>query len=206
MPYLQELNPNLFRWSEFSDEKQLNFNGYYLVNREESVIIDPPDLSNDGMSELKNRIADHARSPLKAVLLTNAHHDRASLNFKETFHIPIYVHENDKDLLDFTPDHTFKDDEILFCGLKVIHLKEQKSPGESAFLLEDQKKLFVGDALIGKTPGKLNLLPPEKYKDIHKAKEALKVLKSCDFDDLLLGDGEPIQGGAKKMLEAFFND
>ena len=89
MPYLQELNPNLFRWSEFSDEKQLNFNGYYLVNREESVIIDPPDLSNDGMSELKKRIADHARSPLKAVLLTNAHHDRASLKLKETFDIPI---------------------------------------------------------------------------------------------------------------------
>ena len=60
--------------------------------------------------------------------------------------------------------------------------------------------------LIGKTPGKINLLPPEKYKDIHKAKEALKVLKSCYFDDLLLGDGEPIQGGAKKLLEAFFND
>ena len=66
MPHLQELNPNLFRWSEFSDEKQLNFNGYYLVNREESVIIDPPDLSDDGMNELKKRVADHARSPLES--------------------------------------------------------------------------------------------------------------------------------------------
>jgi len=206
MPHLQELNPTLFRWSEFSDEKQLNFNGYYLVNREESVIIDPPDLSNDGMSELKQRVADHTGSPLKAVLLTNVHHDRASLKFKEMFRIPIYIHENDRDLLEFTPDHTFKGDEQLFCGLKVIHLKDQKSPGESAFLLEERKQLFVGDALIGKTPGKLNLLPPEKYKDIHKAKEALKVLKSCDFDDLLLGDGEPVQGDAKKLLEAFLND
>ena len=158
------------------------------------------------MSELKQRVADHTGSPLKAVLLTNVHHDRASLKFKEMFRIPIYIHENDRDLLEFTPDHTFKGDEILFCGLKVIHLKEQKSPGESAFLLEEQKQLFVGDALIGKTPGKLNLLPPEKYKDIDKAKEALKVLKSCDFDDLLLGDGEPVQGGAKKLLEAFLND
>jgi len=149
MPHLQELNPNLFRWSEFSDEKQLNFNGYYLVNREESVIIDPPDLSNDGMSELKQRVADNTGSPLKAVLLTNVHHDRASLKFKETFHIPIYIHENDRDLLEFTPDHTFKGDEQLFCGLKVIHLKDQKSPGESAFLLEERKQLFVGDALIG---------------------------------------------------------
>ena len=206
MSYLQKLNPNLFRWSEFSDEKQLNFNGYYLVNREESVIIDPPELSDDGMSELKQQVADHTSSPLKAVLLTNVHHDRASLKFKETFDIPIYIHENDKDLLDFTPDHTFKGDEILFCGLKVIHLKEQKSPGESAFLLEKQKQLFVGDALIGKVPGELNLLPPEKYKDIDKAKEALKVLKSYDFDDLFLGDGEPVQGGTKKLLETFFND
>ena len=206
MSHLQKLNPNLFRWSEFSDEKQLNFNGYYLANREESVIIDPPGLNNDGMSELKKRVADHARSPLKAILLTNVHHDRASLKFKEVFHIPIYIHDNDKDLLDFTPDHTFKDDEILFCGLKVIHLKNQKSPGESAFLLEDQKQLFVGDALIGKTPGELSLLPPEKYKDIHTAKEALKVLQSLNIDDLLLGDGEPIQCGANKLLKIFFNE
>ncbi len=205
MPYLQELNPNLFLWSEFSEEKQLNFNGYYLVHGEESVIIDPPDLSHVGMDELKQRVATNDQSPLKAILLTNAHHSRASLKFKEAFHIPIYVHESDRDLLDFTPDHTFKADEKLFCGLKVIHLEEQKTPGESALLLEDQKKLFIGDALIGKIQGKLNLLPPEKYKDIHKAKKALKVLESCNFDDLLLGDGVPIQGGAKKLLEAFLN-
>ena len=206
MSHLKELNPNLFCWSEFSDEKQLNFNGHYLVHREESVLIDPPDLSDDGMKELKQRIAEHSGSSLKAILLTNVHHDRASLKFKEVFDIPIYVHENDKDLLDFTPDHTFKADEILFCGLKVIHLKDQKTPGESAFLLEERKQLFVGDALIGKTPGKLNLLPPDKYKDIQKAKEALKVLQSYDFDDLFLGDGEPIQGGAKKLFEAFIGN
>lgn len=206
MPQLQEMNQNLFRWSQFSDEKQLNFNGYYLINREESVIIDPPDLNQDGMSELKKQVADHAQSPLKAILLTNVHHDRESLKFKENFHVPIYIHENDKDLLDFNPDHTFKGNEILFCGLKVIHLKDQKSPGESAFLQEDRKQLFVGDALIGKTPGKLNLLPPDKYKDIHKAKKALGVLQSLDIDDLFLGDGEPVQGNAKKLLQQFLID
>ena len=206
MPYLKELNPNLFRWSEFSDEKQLNFNGHYLIHRKESVLIDPPDLNDDGISELKQQVAGRADSPLKAILLTNVHHDRASIKFKEAFNIPIYIHENDGGLLDFDPDQTFKADEVLFCGLKVIHLKDQKSPGESVFLLEDRKQLFVGDALIGKVPGKLNLLPPDKYKDIQKAKEALKVLQSVDFDDLLLGDGEPIQGGAKKVLDAFLKD
>ena len=156
--------------------------------------------------DLKQKVTNHADSPLKAILLTNVHHDRASLKLKKIFNIPIYIHEDDKGLLDFTPDHTFKADDNLFCGLKVIHLKDQKSPGESAFLLEDQKQLFIGDALIGKVPGKLNLLPPDKYKDIEKAKEALKVLQFVDFDDLLLGDGEPILGGAKKVLEEFLKD
>jgi len=61
----------------------------------------------------------------------------------------------------------------------------------------------VGDALIGKIPGRLNQLPPEKFADIDKAKESLKVLKDYDIEDLLLGDGEPIQGGAKEKLEEF---
>lgn len=206
MTHIQELTPNLFRWFEFSEEKQLNFNGYYLVNRGESVIIDPPELNDEGWTELKNQIENHAESPLKAILLTNAHHDRSSLQFKETFNIPIYIHENDKDLLDFDADKTFKTDDELFCGLKVIHLKDQKSRGESAFYHKESKQLFVGDALIGKVPGKLNQLPPEKFKDITKAKEALKLLLTLDFDDLLLGDGEPIQGNAKTTLQEFLNN
>ena len=206
MSFLKELNPSLFRWSEFSEEKQLNFNGYYLVHQGESVFIDPPDLNTKDLDELKQKVTDHSSSKLKAILLTNVHHDRASLKFKEVFQIPIYIHENDRDLLEFTPDQTFKADETLFCGLKVIHLKDQKSPGESAFFLKDQKQLFIGDALIGKTPGKLNQLPPDKFKDIQKAKEALRAFQSLDLDDLLLGDGEPILGDAKKALGSFFKE
>ena len=90
-----------------------------------------------------------------------------------------------------------------FAGLKVIHLNNQKSPGESAFYLEDQKKLFVGDALIGKVPGKLNLLPPEKFVNISEARKSLQVLRNLHFEDLLLGDGEAILGKGKEALEAF---
>jgi glyoxylase-like metal-dependent hydrolase (beta-lactamase superfamily II) len=122
---------------------------------------------------------------------------------KETFDVPIYIHESDEAGLEFDPDYTFKDGDTLPCGLKVINLKDQKSPGESAFLLAEKKRLFVGDALIGKVPGHLNQLPAEKFADIDKAKESLKVLKEYDFEDLLLGDGEPIQGGAKAKLNDF---
>ena len=107
--------------------------------------------------------------------------------------------------MEFQADHTFVNGDKLFCGLEVIHLENQKSPGESAFYLEDQKKMFVGDALIGKVLGKLNMLPPDKFVDIDEARKSLQVLKSFNFDDLLLGDGECILCEGKKTLEKFLS-
>ena len=44
MSIFKEIAPDLYQWSEFSKEKQLSFNGYYLVHNGEAVIIDPPTL------------------------------------------------------------------------------------------------------------------------------------------------------------------
>ena len=54
MSVLNEIAPNLYQWSEFSVEKQLRFNGYYLVHNGESVIIDPPVLLDDELQNLKS--------------------------------------------------------------------------------------------------------------------------------------------------------
>lgn len=181
----------------------MNFNGYYLLHGGESVIIDPPDLDETGMKELETLISENSTHPLKAILLTNVHHDRMSLGLKAKWSLPIYIHEKDRELLEFVPDATFQGGDTPVCGLKVIHLENQKSPGESAFLLEARKILIVGDALIGKIPGKVNLLPPDKYRDIRKAKEGLRILKDYDFESILVGDGEPILTRARQVVMEF---
>ena len=205
MSALKKISSNLYQWSEFSVEKQLNFNGYYLIHNRETVIIDPPVLLDNDLQSLKHLIKKNSDSPLKAILLTNVHHDRTSQKVKGVFKVPVYIHKSDASELGFQADHTFVNGDKLFCGLKVIHFENQKSPGESAFYLEDQKKMFIGDALIGKVLGKLNMLPPDKFVDIDEAKKSLQVLKSFDFDDLLLGDGECILGEGKKILEKFLS-
>ena len=101
MSVFKEIASDIYQWSEFSSEKQLNFNGYYLAYLSESVIIDPPFLSDDGLKDLQNLIKKKSDSPLKAVLLTNVHHDRMCQKLKEVFGIPVYIHENDADALDF---------------------------------------------------------------------------------------------------------
>lgn len=203
MSVIKEIVPDIFTWSEFSKEKQLNFNGYYLARQSESVLIDPPELDSAGLNELSALILKNSDCPLKAIYLTNVHHDRTSRFLKDKFSIPICIHEKDKDLLEFFPDETFSDSESGPCGLKVIHLRHQKSPGESAFLLAEIKTMIVGDALIGKIPGKLNLLPAEKYSDIQQAKESLRILLENDFDTLLVGDGHSILKDAKVIVSEF---
>jgi len=42
MAVLKEIVPGFTTWSEFNEEKQLNFNGYYIDHQGESVIVDPP--------------------------------------------------------------------------------------------------------------------------------------------------------------------
>jgi glyoxylase-like metal-dependent hydrolase (beta-lactamase superfamily II) len=201
-----EIVPDIFTWSKYSEEKQLDFNGYYIARQGESVLIDPPELDEAGFSELSALVSQNSAFPLKAIYLTNVHHDRMSCSLKKQFSIPICIHEKDKDLLEFSADKTFTEGDMGPCGLKVIHLSHQKSPGESAFLLPDIRTLIVGDALIGKIPGKVNLLPTEKYADIQQAKESLRILLKNDFDTLLVGNGESILKSAKNIVMEFLQN
>ena len=63
--------------------------------------------------------------------------------------------------------------------------------------------LILGNALIGKPPGRLNLLPPDKFVDPKKAKEGIKVLLQPSFDAVLVGDGASILTQGKQAIFDF---
>ncbi len=201
MSRLREVVPGIYSWSEYSQEKQLNFNGYFVVRQGEAVLIDPPPLDEEGIRELEELVSKN--SPLQAFLLTNVHHERASADLKSRFSVPVCIHASDRDAMESPADRTFKEGDPCLCGFEMIPLQHQKSPGETAFLLQAQKILIVGDALIGKVPGEINLLPAEKYDDVEKARQGLKVLEDYDFDTLLVGDGESILSNAKPIVSDF---
>jgi len=106
--------------------------------------------------------------------------------------------------MDIKVDRTYKGGDHLPGGVTAIHVPDGKSPGESALLLGRGKGiLFLGDALIGKPPGRLSLMPPEKYKDPSKAREGIRVLLDYKFDSILVGDGASILTGGKRAVEEF---
>jgi glyoxylase-like metal-dependent hydrolase (beta-lactamase superfamily II) len=193
---MKTLLPGIWQWSWFSEEKQLNFNGLFLTVGEHRILVDPPPLTADA------GILIRRQGQVDYIIVTNRDHAREAAPCQKDFDCQLFVPEADAPQMDLRPSKTFKDGELLPGGIWVIHLQDQKSPGESALFLQQGKGvLIVGDALIGKPPGALSMLPPEKYADAAKAKAGLRRLSKYQFDAILVGDGASILSGAKAAVE-----
>ena len=192
---MKPILPGIATWSWFSEEKQLNFNGHLLDVGEHRILVDPPPLSDDDLSKLRTA------GQVDYILLTNRDHERECATYQEALQTRVYVPQADAPEMSVTSDKTFVDGELLPGGIWVIHLSNQKSPGESAlFLQQGRGILIVGDALLGKPAGAVSMLPAEKYADPAKAREGLRRLLKYDFDSLLVGDGTSILAGAKAVV------
>lgn len=201
MGNLKELLPGIRTWAKFSDEKQMDFNGHAVRLDSDPdpawILIDPPQPDPDTLEALK------ALGRIRAIVLTNKDHRRDSESLRKEFSAPVWGPKADADLFDIRLDREYEDGEILFGRLRVIGLSHLKSPGESALHDPKTQSLIIGDAVIGKISGKLNLLPAEKIPDPGKAKESLRALLDLEFEHLLIGDGTSILTTGKAALADF---
>lgn len=189
----------MYTWARFSEEKQLDFNGYYLSLEAGPVLIDPPPLSSEEAAEL-----EVLGRPVK-ILLTNKDHRRGAVDARARFGCPIAIHPLDRPLVEAEIDETFDDGALLLGALRVIHLPDGKSPGECGFWWVDRRILFLGDALIGKPPGALGMLPPEKFRDRAAARRGLERLRPLRPEAIFVGDGVSIVREAAAALDAFLD-
>ena len=195
---MKEILPGIYQWSWFSQEKGYDFNGHLIVTGAERVMIDPPQLSAEDGAWLQKL------GPIAGIILTNRVHVREAEAYRKQFKTTVLAPVQDAPLMGIKIDRTFKDGDKLPGGIKAIHIPDGKSPGESALFLDRANGvLILGDALIGKPPGRLNLMPPEKYRDPSKAREGIRVLLNYKFDSILLGDGASILTGGKQAVEEF---
>jgi glyoxylase-like metal-dependent hydrolase (beta-lactamase superfamily II) len=193
---MKSILPGIWQWSWFSEEKQLDFNGLFLMVGEHKILVDPPPLSAEAGTFIRRN------GPVDYIIVTNRDHAREAASCQDAFTCHLYVPEADAPQMDLKPTKTFTDGELLPGGIWVIRLADQKSPGESAlFIQQGRGVLIVGDALIGKPAGAVSLLPPEKYADVAKAKDGLRRLLKYHFESLLVGDGRSLLTGAKPAVE-----
>jgi glyoxylase-like metal-dependent hydrolase (beta-lactamase superfamily II) len=205
---LTPLLDNIWRWSCFSEEKQMHFNGYALVHQGQVLLVDPPSADIETVKALQQ-----LGTPA-LIFVTNRDHERASQSLKNQLNIPVGCSVLDAEQLEGTPDLTFQSGEWLLESsfqktFQLLTLHHQKTPGETVLVCPSQKLLILGDALIHKIPAiknpdmGLQMLPQERYSDFKAAQLALQVLSQLSFhvEAILVGDGEPILTNGQKALD-----
>lgn len=192
-----QLADGAYCWSAFSPEKKLNFNGHILKTAEGTVIVDPVPFSDDDLAYL-----EAAGFKPDALVITNRNHLRERDSVLKRWSVPTVMHGSDVEAAGIVPEKTVKDGDVVH-GLVCVHLPG-KSPGEIALYWPERRLLLVGDALIA-PGGKLRTVPAEKQDDPAALARSLELLRTFDFDHLLVGDGDPLLGDAKTSVVAFLN-
>jgi glyoxylase-like metal-dependent hydrolase (beta-lactamase superfamily II) len=101
---------------------------------------------------------------------------------------------------------TFTDGEVLDLPgrPRVVHTPGH-TEGHSAFVLEDRRVLFAGDAiamqdLFGRSRDVPQVMPDAFHNDPERVRDSLHVLAAVDADLVLPGHGEPFRGSPSEMV------
>ena len=199
---MNEILKDVYTWSVYSEEKKLNFNGHFIASQHPlfgNVVIDPPQASGSDMEQMESL------GYVQHIIITNRDYIRWSKEFQQKFGAEIQINTNDITNSAMVSDRNFKNGDMIAGFLQAVVIPDNKSPGETALFWAERKTLFIGDALIGKPPGAVTLLPEEKYDDIQRAKAGISILQKLDFEHLLLGDGDSILHNGKEVVSQYFN-
>ena len=185
---------DIYSWSRFSEERQIDFNGHLWVRPGGNVLIDPVPMIDSDLAQLDGL------GGADWIVITNRDHEREATFFKDRTGARIVAHSADADALTAAPDRTLLEGEEIVDGLVAIHLSHGKSPGEIALCWPERKVVLAGDLVVGAPMGRLTLLMDEKLADPPQAALALRKLMALDFDVLLVGDGHSVFHQARQRL------
>jgi len=192
-----QLADGAYVWSSFNAEKRFNFNGHILKTPEGTVIVDPVAFSADDLAYI-----EAAGLRPDALVITNRNHVRERADMLRRWTIPTFIHTLEAEGAGIVPEKPVVDGDSIY-GLICIHLPG-KSPGEIGLYWPERRLMLLGDALIA-PGGRLRTVPAEKQDDPAALKRSLELLRTYDFDHLLVGDGDPLLGDAKTAVVAFLN-
>jgi uncharacterized cupin superfamily protein len=134
------------------------------------------------------------------IAITNRDHERQAAFFKERTKAQVVAHREDADSLEVAVDCRLEHGEEIVGGMRAIHLRYGKSPGEIALYWPDRKLVLFGDLVVGAPLGKFTLLMDEKLADPPRAALELRKLLALEFDAVLVGDGHSILHHARERL------
>lgn len=188
--------PNLFCWSVFNEERNLDFHSVFWTSAQGNVAIDPLPLSEHDRRHVE------ALGGIQDIVITNSDHVRGTLELAALGAPRVWAPRLELERLGHLDARGVSEGEQPIAGLTIFELHGSKTPGELAILVE-QHTLVVGDLVRGHRAGRLNLLPDAKLQDRTQALASLRRLTEVSsIEAVLVGDGWPVFHGGRHALNA----
>lgn len=186
----QTIRPGLAFWQAYDPAVKTDLCCCAFETPAGLVFCDPVPLAPAALEELLA-----GRAP-RAILLTNANHERDAPALARRFGIDIWAHSAARGQVAAT--RWFEKGELLF-GAEAIVL-EGFAPGEAAFWAHGL--MLIGDALIHAPPYGFSILPDKYCADPKLGRESLEKLLRFPVEVLTFAHGLPIVMRASQRLSA----
>ena len=185
---------NLFCWSQFDDDRNIDFHSYLWVRDKGNIVFDPLPLTNHDKNHL------NSLGKVSHIIISNSDHIRDSEKLAKLTGAKIYGPVGEKNCFPIQCAEWLKETKGFIKGLDVYCLNGSKTEGELAFVIEGET-LITGDLIRAHSGGKLCILPKAKLQDSDKAKKSVRRLASIPgIKAVLPGDGWPIFCNGKQVL------
>ena len=174
---------NLFSWSEFNEERNIDFNSVLICLDQGNIVVDPLPLSEHDLNHLKEL------GGIGWIVLTNSDHIRDAAKLQQHFNARVAGPAGERGSFGFACDRWLEHGDDLEDVLKVIQMDGSKTPGELCLLYED-RTLITGDLIRAHKPHALMTLPDLKIKAPRIALESIRRLTEyTEIETVLVGDG-----------------
>ncbi len=177
---------DLFCWSLFNEERDLDFHSYLWVRAGGNVVVDPLPLSEHDRTHLAQL------GSVQWIVVTNSDHVRAAPELARATGAKLAGPRAERDSFPLACDRWLADGDEVVHGLSVFELGGSKTPGELALFLQPDT-LICGDLIRSHRGGWLTLLPEPKLRDRAAACASIsRLVRLPAIEAVLVGDGWPV--------------
>jgi hypothetical protein len=185
---------DLFGWSKFNEERNLDFHSVLWVRDGGNVMIDPLPMSEHDHSHLQRL------GGVSIIVITNSDHCRDAEYIANSTGALIYGPAAEEDYFPVSCNRWIGDSEEIVPGLVAYQLDGSKTPGELALVLE-HNTLITGDLIRCHIGGELCMLPDTKLSDRNLAIQSVKRIAALSgIKTVLPGDGWPLFNHGSEAL------
>jgi glyoxylase-like metal-dependent hydrolase (beta-lactamase superfamily II) len=185
--------PDLFGWSLFNPERNLDFHSVLWVRAAGNVVFDPLPLTEHDQAHLASL------GELAWIVVTNSDHVRETAALAQRTGAKVAGPAGERAAFPVACDRWLEDGEVLVEGLEALALEGSKTPGELALVLGDT--LITGDLVRAHEGGRLARLPDAKLTDKSLAVASIQRLALRPLAAVLVGDGWPVFRDGQRALQ-----